>query len=129
MADPVEQRRAGGISGALSQLAASVTSLVHTRLELVMVEFDEERLRTKDLLVLAVIATVFFAFALIVLTVLIVYLFWDTHPVGALIGVMLVYAAIGVGAVILLRRRMQSPPFAATLAELRRDADALRGRP
>jgi len=128
MADPVEKGRAGGISGALSQLAASLTALVHTRLELVTVEFEEERERTKDLLIFAVIATVFFAFALIVLSVLIVYVFWDTHPVAALVGLMLAYAAIGATALMLLRRRRESPPFAATLSELRRDADALRGR-
>jgi len=128
MADSPEQRPSIGISGALSQFGASLVELFHTRLELVTVEFEEERERAKDMLVLTVIATVFFSFALIVLSVLVVFLFWDTHPVGALVSVTLVYAAIGVVAVVLLRRNRLTRPFAATLAELERDVEALRGK-
>ena len=129
MTDPVEQRPAGGISGALSQLAASIVALFHTRFELATVEVEEEIERAKDMLVLTVIATVFFSFALVVLSVLIVFLFWETHPVGALIGVMLVYVVIGASAVVLLQRRRLTRPFAATLAELERDVQSLRGKP
>ena len=128
MADPAEQRPSGGISGALAQLAASLVALLHTRFELATVEFEEERERAKDMLVLTVIATVFFSFALIVLSVLVVFVFWDTHPVTALIGVMIVYLAIGVGALVVLQRRRETRPFAATLAELEKDVDSLRGR-
>jgi uncharacterized membrane protein YqjE len=128
MADPGEQRPAGGISGALSQLAASLVALLHTRFELATLEFEEERERAKDLLVLTVIATVFFSFALIVLSVLVVFLFWDTHPTMALTGVMLVYLAIGAVAIIKLKRRGETRPFAATLAELEKDVQAMRGR-
>ena len=128
MADPGEQRPAGGISGALSQLAASLVALLHTRFELLTVEFEEERERAKDLVVLTVIATVFFSFALIVLSVLVVFLFWDTHPVGALVGVTLVYLAIGAAAVVVLQRSRDTRPFAATLAELEKDVQSLRGR-
>lgn len=128
MADSGEQRPAGGISGALSQLAASLVALLHTRFELLTVEFEEERERAKDLVVLTVIATVFFSFALIVLSVLVVFLFWDTHPVGALIGVTLVYLAIGAAALVVLQRSRETRPFAATLAELEKDVQSLRGR-
>jgi uncharacterized membrane protein YqjE len=128
MADPGEQRPARGISGALSQLAASLVALLHTRFELLTVEFEEERERAKDLVVLTVIATVFFSFALIVFSVLVVFLFWDTHPVGALVGVTLVYLAIGAAALIVLQRSRDTRPFAATLAELEKDVQGLRGR-
>src|ERR1700751_5652026 len=126
MADPGEQRPAGGISGALSQLAASLVALLHTRFELLTLEFEEERDRAKDLVVLTVVATVFFSFALIVLSVLVVFLFWDTHPLGALIGVTLVYLAIGAAALVLLRRSRETHPFAATLAERERDGQSWR---
>ncbi|HTR57424.1 MAG TPA: phage holin family protein [Casimicrobiaceae bacterium] len=128
MADPGEQRPAGGISGALSQLATSLVAILHTRFELLTVEFEEERERAKDLVVLTVIATVFFSFALIVLSVLVVFLFWDTHPVGALVGVTLVYLAIGAAALVVLQRGRETRPFAATLAELEKDVQSLRGR-
>ena len=129
MADSAEQRRSGGISGALSQLAATLIALLHTRFELATVEFEEERERAKDMLILTVIATVFFSFALIVASVLVVFNFWDTHPVPALAGVMLLYLAIGAAALLVLKRRRQTRPFAATLAELEKDIQSLRGRP
>src|ERR1700741_3512764 len=128
MADSGKDRPAGGVSGALSQLAGSLIALVHTRFELLTVEFEEERERAKDLVVLTVIATVFFSFALIVLSVLVVFLFWDTHPVGALVGVTLVYLAIGAAALVVLQRSRETRPFAATLAELEKDVQSLRGR-
>ena len=128
MADPAEQRPAGGISGALAQLAGGFVALLHTRFELLTVEFEEERERAKDLVVLTVIATVFFSFALIVLSVLVVFLFWDSHPVGALVGVTLVYLAIGAAALVVLQRSRETRPFAATLAELEKDVQSLRGR-
>jgi uncharacterized membrane protein YqjE len=128
VADPAERRPTGGISGALSQLAASLIALLHTRFDLATVEFEEERERAKNLLVLTVIATVFFCFALIVLSVLVVFLFWDTYPKAALIGVMLVYLAIGATALVLLQRHRETRPFAASLAELEKDIQALRGR-
>ncbi|HSS70777.1 MAG TPA: phage holin family protein [Casimicrobiaceae bacterium] len=128
MADSGKHRPAGGISGALSQLAGSLVALVHTRFELLTLEFEEERERAKDLVVFTVIATVFFSFALIVLSVLVVFLFWDTHPVGALVGVALVYLAIGGGALVVLLRSRDTRPFAATIAELEKDVQSLRGR-
>jgi uncharacterized membrane protein YqjE len=127
MPDPVEPR-SGGLSGALSQLAASVVALMHTRFELLTVEFEEERERTKELLMLIVVATVFLSFALVVFSVLIVVLFWQTYPVTAIVCVLLVYAAIGGGALIAVRRRTHARPFGATLSELEKDAAWFRGR-
>ena len=130
MPDPVEpqSRPSGGLSGALAQLAATVVGLLRTHLELVTVEFEEERARTMDLLVMIVVATVFFSFALIVFSALIVVLFWETYPVAAIVCVMLVYVAIGAGALLVLRRRTRGRPFEATLAELEKDAAWFRGR-
>src|SRR5262249_9087054 len=96
--------------------------------ELVTVEFEEERERAKDMLVLTVIATVFFSFALIVLSTLVVFLFWETHPVMALVSVMLVYAVIGAVAVLMLQRRRVTRPFAVTRAEREKDVEPLRAR-
>jgi uncharacterized membrane protein YqjE len=126
MPDPVEPRPSGGLSGALSQLATSIVAMVHTRFELLTVEFEEERERTKELLVLIVMATVFLSFALVVFSVLIVVLFWHTYPVTAIVCVLLVYAAIGGGALFAVRRRRHVRPFGATLSELEKDVQWFR---
>jgi len=119
-------RPGGGVGGTLLSLGATMVALVRTRLELATIEFEEERERTKEMLVLIVVATVFFSFALVFLSVLVLLWLWDSHPLSAIIGLTLVYAAICGGAVLMLRRRGQFRPFAATLAELEKDAAALR---
>jgi uncharacterized membrane protein YqjE len=54
--------------------------------------------------------------------------FWDTHRIGAIVAVLLVY--LGAGIVLALQAKIRSAsmprPFQATLDELRRDADTLR---
>jgi len=122
--------RSAGFGGALSGLAATLVATLHTRLELATVEFAEQRERAKLMLVLLVIATVFSCFALVALSVLAVALLWNTYPFAALCGVVITYVVIAAVALLALRRNTHAMarPFAATLAELERDADALRGR-
>ena len=66
--------------------------------------------------------------ALLLFTLLVVVIFWDTHRVAAIGLVALLYLACGAGA--LIRYRMdgaKSPaPFEATLGELERDLMELR---
>jgi uncharacterized membrane protein YqjE len=119
----VSDSPSGGLRGALAQLGLSSLALLRTRLALASLEFDEEReLRINDLILVG-IAAVAFAFALFAASTLIVVLFWETHRLGVLAVVALVYLLIGLGALwrIDVRRRTRAPPFAATLAEFERD--------
>jgi uncharacterized membrane protein YqjE len=129
VAEPGAERSAG-LGAALSALTSTLVATLHARLELATVEFAEQRERTKLMLVLVVIATVFSCFALVALSVLVVALLWNSYPFAALCGVVITYVVIAAVAVIALRRNAhaQARPFAATLAELERDAAALRGR-
>ncbi len=130
MPEPGAERPAPGIGGALSGLAATTVAMLRTRLELVIVEFEEERERTKAMIVLVVVATVFSCFALVALSALVVALFWNSYPFAALCGVVLTYVVIAAAALLTLRRQTRAHrPFAATLSELERDADALRSDP
>jgi len=112
-----------GLRGAFAQLGASLLALLRTRLELVALEFDEERERTGEQLALTLVAMLFFAFAVFGATSFVVAWFWDTHRYVTLGAVTLVYLAIACVAWWRLReRRRNAPsPFAATLAELERD--------
>jgi len=128
VADPTEGRPAVGLGDALSGLAATTVAMLRTRLELATVEFEELRERTKMVLVLVVIATVFFCFALVSLSALVVVAFWESHALAALGGITLAYAVIGGIALYLLRHKAYPRPFEATLHELERDAEALKRR-
>ena len=59
MPDSREGRTVVGLGDALSGLAASAVAMLRTRMELATVEFEEQRERTKMMLILAVVATVF----------------------------------------------------------------------
>jgi uncharacterized membrane protein YqjE len=128
--EPGAERSATGLGGALSGLAATLVAMLRSRLELATVEFEEERERTKIMLILVVIATAFSCFALVALSVLVVALLWNSYGLAALSGVVLAYVVIAALAWYAVRQNAQAHgrPFAATLAELERDAEGLRGR-
>ena len=131
MSDPAAERPAAGLAAALSGIAATLVALLRTHLELATVEFEEERERIKTMIALIVIATVFGCFSLVAFSVLVVAWLWDRYPLAVISGVAVVYALIAAGAVLSLRRQLRAHgrPFAATLSELERGADALRRKP
>ena len=128
MPDSREDRPVVGLGDALSGLAATAIAMLRTRLELATVEFEEQRERTKIMLVLIVIATVFASFALIALSALVVVVLWNTYPLAALVGVVVAYLLIAGIALYALKQNAWPRPFATTLHELERDAEALRKR-
>ena len=125
------ERPAAGIAAALSGAAATVVALLRTRLELATVELEEQREHFKAMLALIVVATVFGCFTFVALSALVVVWLWDRYPLAVISGVALVYALIAVGALLALKRQLHAHgrPFAATLSELERDANALRRKP
>ena len=129
MPDSDAGRPAVGLGEALSALASTTVATLRTRLELATVEFEEQRERTKLMLFLIVIATVFACFALIALSALVVVLLWDSYRLAALLGVALVYIVIAGSAFYALRQNTAPRPFSATLQQLERDAEVLRRRP
>lgn len=99
-------------------------ALFSTRLELFSLEAREERDRAVSLAAFAVIAAIAALLALMALSAFVVVLFWDEHRLAALAGVTIVYLLVALWAVQRLKSgRGDAPaPFAATLAELKRDA-------
>ena len=118
-----------GPLASLRSLAATLVAMVHTRVELAVVELREEGERRKRMLVLAVAAGVFLTLAAGLLALFVVVLFWDTHRLLAAGGVTVAYLAIGIFALLRLKEQARNspPPFEATLAELARDVETLRG--
>jgi uncharacterized membrane protein YqjE len=129
--EPGAERPAAGLAAALSGMAATAVALLRTRLELATVELEEERERIKNMLVLIVVATMFACFALVAVSAWVVVWLWDSHPLAAVAGVAIFHALIAGGAVLALKQQLQAHgrPFAATLAELERDAEAMRRKP
>lgn len=118
-----------GSAGPLRELAAVGLGALVTRGELASLELSEARERAARWLAFALLAAVLLLAALLVAALWVVSLFWESHRSVAFAGVALVYAALGAGLVGWLAARMRSAPplLEATLAELKRDCDALRG--
>ena len=119
-----------GLRRAVAQLAQTLLGLGRTRLELATVEFEEARARAAEHLILALVAGLCFALALLVASMLVVVLFWDTHRIAALCAVTIVYALLGLVALwrLAVQKKSETPAFAATLAELERDRQWLASR-
>lgn len=114
---------AGGLMGSLKKLASTLVALAQTRLQLLANELQAERLRLLHLWLLAAAAVFFLALGIVMLTVLVVVLFWDSHRLLALGGFAGIYLLIGiiVGARVFRRATERSHLFEASLQELAKD--------
>jgi uncharacterized membrane protein YqjE len=119
--------RGDTLRGALAKLADAMLGLLRTRLELVAVEYTEERDRIARQLVLLLVGLGCLLFALFFASFAIIAYYWDTYRITAILGVAALFVVIGAG---LLWRRAEvsttSPvPFAASVAELEKDRAAI----
>ena len=122
-------RRQPGILTSLRSIGANLLALVHTRVELVVTELQEEKEHLIGMAVLAAVSALFLALGLLLVAMFIVVLFWDSHRVLAAGGVTVLYLALGAIALMRLRAmaRASPPLFAATLAEFEKDLQLVRG--
>ena len=116
-----------GILDSLRRVLSTVIELLYTRAELFTTEVEEEFHRAAGLLVWALVAIIAGGFTLLLLSLSIVIAFWDDHRLLAALFVTMLFACVLLTALFTLRSRLKSRPplLAETLAELRRDRDAL----
>ena len=112
-------------------LRSSVAALIDigaTRLELAATEYEEERLRLLQLLISTITTLLLLSMTVLLATTFVIVLMWDSHRLLAIGILVMAFALATVASALGWRRRLsQQPAFmAATVAELQRDADALR---
>jgi len=119
--------RAGGLLGSVKGLAASLIAAAYARLQLFSNELASEGLRVRQIALFLVLALVFFALAIILLSLLVVVVFWDDHRLLAIGGLAAFYLVVSVSLFIAARNRGAAlpRPFAATLGELKKDHEEL----
>jgi uncharacterized membrane protein YqjE len=120
----------GGILQSLRRLAATLVTVLQTRLELLVTELEEERIRLLQLLFWAVGALFFFSVGVLLLTIFIVAVFWESHRLTAIVVLAGIFFAAGLGMAYGVRSRLHSRSrlFSASLDELARDKDRLTPR-
>ena len=112
----------GGIFATLTRMLKTLRDVVENRVELFLVEWQEERLQLLEALLLLMIGTVCALVALLAITFAIVLIFWDTHRTLVLALIILAYAGGAVAALGRLRSRMRRwQAFAATLEQIQKD--------
>lgn len=124
-ADPAS--RNDTLPGALSRLAEALVGLARTRIELLSVEYAEERGRVGMQLALVFAGVGCLLFATFFAAFGVVAYFWDSYRIAAISGVIVFFVLVGVA---LLWRRAEianaaGTPFAATVAELEKDRAAM----
>jgi len=121
----------GGLLGALRAIGATLNELVRVRGALFALDLRDEVQRRKEMLILATLGAVFFHTALVLLTFLVVAVFWDSYRFVALGAMATLYLACGAVAFAKLRVKADATPapFAATLHELDQDLAQLRPSP
>jgi uncharacterized membrane protein YqjE len=124
MAEQGEKR--GGALSSLGRILKTVLAVAHNRLELMLVELQEERWRFFNALLLAGLVLILAAMTLLVATVAIVIVCVKAERLDLVVwltGIYLVGTLVGLWR---LRSRLKNwAPLSATLAELKKDKECL----
>lgn len=114
------------LATASKRVVRRLLSIFETRLELALVELQEEREKVLRSLWLAMAASVCLLLAGIVLTILIVVIFWGNHPIAALLVLMAIYLLVAVIFYVRLNQLQRGwETLPATIEQLRKDRECL----
>jgi len=118
-----------GLFRSLGNLAATVVGIAHTRLELLTTELQEEVQRAAQLLLWAAVALLAGMLAVFLGALTVIFYFWETHRLLASLLITALFATLAVLAVCMLYAKLRGKPpiLQATLTELARDREHLRG--
>lgn len=119
-----------GLLASLRRLLAASTEVLRTRLEIFSVELEEEGVRVRELFFLVQVSLFFLGVGLLLATLFILLIFWDSHRLTALAAFAALYLVAGIGTTLVLRHKLRSRPrfLGATMAELSKDRDHLISR-
>lgn len=111
----------------LKKLGGAFVGLLQGHLELLGIEFQEEKTRTLRLFLLGGISLILGLLVLVGLSAALVIFFWDSYRITAILVLSAIYA---VAMVICVSRALKlakacATPFQATIEELTRDRERL----
>lgn len=109
----------------LRRLTATLAGIVRNRVELFVVELQEERYRLVELLLLAGAAIVLGVLSLVLFSGVVILIFPPHYRVYVAGGLALLYA-LGVFLIVRqIRSRLQDEPFTETVAQVKKDWECL----
>ena len=119
-----------GLLASLQRLLGTFAEILHTRVEIISTELEEEGWRIRQLIFYVLISFLFLGLGLLVVTSLVVKSFSETYQLYVMAGFAVLYLGIGVIAALTVRRKLNARPriFSTTLSELNKDRDSLGSR-
>lgn len=116
-----------GLFASVKTLFGTLLGMAQTRLELLVNELEEERIRFIRLLLYSLFMMLFFGLGTALLTLLVIAAFWDTHRLLAISLVTVTYLglALWLAMRVVSEARHRPKMFSATLDELAKDKAAL----
>ena len=105
-----------GIMDSVRSFLATWVAVAKTRVEIISVELEEQREWLEQLLLLAVGVAFCLTMGLILLTLFVVVLFWESHPLMVLGLFTVLYLGGGLALWLTLRHKIKTKPriFSAT---------------
>ena len=102
---------------------ATWVAILRTRVEIISTELEEQREWLEQLVIYGVAALFLLSFGLLLLTLFVVMMFWESHRLLVLGIFAALYLLGGVAAVLAFRNKVRNKPklFAATSEELAKD--------
>ena len=119
-----------GLFQSLNNFLATFVTIVHTRLELLTTELQEEVRQVGGILLWAFIAAFAAMMGLFLAALAVIFVFWDTHRIAASLAMIGLFVVVTVVAGLILRHKLSTKPplLDDTLAELAKDRDQLKAR-
>jgi uncharacterized membrane protein YqjE len=119
---------ASSLLQSLVRLGGTLLATAQTRVELLTTELSEDVERGVRILLWGFVAVLAGVLAVLLAGVTLIVYFWDTHRIGAAVGVTIVFALVAAVAAWVSRERLheKSRLLDATRAELTRDVASLR---
>lgn len=119
-----------GLVESLSVFATTLVNIVHTRLELLSIDLEEDRAHLLSLIFLFLAAIFCLFVGLILAIILIVFVLWESHRLFALSFLAGFFLVVGLGIWFVAMHKTKTKPrlFSSSLSELFKDKEKLKSR-
>lgn len=123
-------RPVAGLFQSLNNFLATFVAIVHTRLELLTTELQEEVRQVGGILLWAFVAAFAAMMGLFLGALAVIFIFWDTYRLAASLAMIGLFVLVAVVSGLILRHKLSTKPplLDDTLAELAKDRDQLKAR-
>ncbi len=112
----------------VGRIGGTLLAMVETRLELAALEVEEESQRLLGYFALALLSLILFGIAMVLVSLTIILVFWDTYRLQAALALAALFGVAGTMVGLKLKKAFATRPrmLASTVAELSKDVHFFR---